>query len=539
MLARSAALALAVALAVPAARADGGVSVRADLHARFTGLGDVPGTDVLFDRASQSFDLSRYLVPSGSDRHGSAFASFSMEGAGLGGDLVWRLALDTGELRRTAFRRLTTVCWSEGGTGLSNAASGPCDLYPRPGGVPLPGARPVLFTVEDTRLEPAQLTANGRPLANEIRATLLVREAYAALSFGRAGFATVRAGRKRVSVADGFVYDDYATGAELALDVGAIGPPLSVTASLFQPTRDWPRGVAGISPFAAVRADWLPSLFEHAGIFVAAHRDRTGSVAELFRGALVERHVAFLDEAPSGSVAYVDANHRLAALLGQRLASDASMAWVGTSGRLSPWRGQRLGWTAALVRGRIDRVETGNATALSLAHDVRLDGRLLSATWDVDLGEKLGLGAFFLYLSGGTFPAGPNATGTYGGFLGIAPFITTTNLFFGGGLSESFAARLSTAPGVNGRGVTAPGLSLGFDPTEELGLDLRAAYLTAPVSGPFGGRVYGTELDANLSWSPRTWLVLGAELDVLWPGSFYAGSGTVYKTILALDVVTP
>jgi len=534
---RSAALALAVTLAVPAAGADDGPSVQAILHARFTQLENVPGRDVLFDRASQAFELSRYLVPSEDDRYGSTFASFSMAGGGLGGDLAWRLALDTGELRRRAFPRLTSGCWTESGTGLTD--SGPCDLYPRRGGVPVPGARPVGFTVEDTRLEPAHLTANGRSLASEIHATLLVREAYAALSFGRAGFATVRAGRKRVSVADGFVYDDYATGAEVALDLGAIGPPISVTASLFQPTRDWPRGVAGISPFAAVRADWLPSLFEHAGLFAAAHRDRTGSVAELFRGALVERHVAFLDEAPSGSEAYRDANHRLAALLGQKLESDATMLWAGTSGRLSPWRGQRVGWTAALVRGRIDHVTTGTLAALTLAEDVRLDGRLLSATWNADLGEDFGLGASFLYLSGGTFPAGPNATGTYGGFLGIAPFVTATNLFFGGGLSESFAARQSTAPGVNGRGVAAPGLSLSFDPTEQLGLDLKAAYLTAPVRGPFGGRVYGTELDAGLSWSPRDWLVIGAELDVLWPGDFYAGGRTVYKTILAFDVVTP
>jgi len=403
------------------------------------------------------------------------------------------------------------------------------------------GFRRVVLPVEETRGAERELTANGRPFADELEATLLVREAYAALSFGRAGFATVRLGRKRVSVGDGHVYDDYASGAELALDLGAIGPPFAITLSLFQPTRDAPKDVEGISPFVALRADWLPSLFENAGVFLAVHRERTGSVAELFRGALVERAVAFLAQAPPNTAEYRAASHFLAGMLGAPLESDAAMAWVGTSGRLAPWRGQRIGWTAALMGGRIDRVATSEA-ATPIAEDVKLRGRLLSARWDVDLGERIGLGAFFLHVSGGTFPLarpGETATGEYRGFLGIAPFVTATNLFFGGGLSESFAARQSAAPGVNGRGVTAPGLSLTFDPTDALGLELKAAYLTAPVEGPFGGRVYGTELDLVLSWSPREWLVFGAELDVLWPGDFFAGDETVYKTVLALDFVTP
>jgi hypothetical protein len=527
---RPAALVLAVALAAPAAGAgDGSVSAQATLHGRFTALENVPGQDVLYDRASGTFQLSHYLVPSEDDRYGSAYASFALDGHSLGGDLHWRFAIDTGELRRRSFPLVAPVCFSDGGTGLAILGSGNCRL-------PL-----VVVPLQEARLDGSRITSNGRRLEDEIDATLLIREAYAAYSFGRAGFATVRVGRKRVSVADGFVYDDYASGAELALDVGAIGPPLAVTVSVFQPTRDWPRSVRGISPFLAVRADWLPSLFEHAGIFVAAHRDRTGSVAELFRGALVERLAAYLAQA-SSSTDYIAANHRLAGVLGARLESDATMAWVGTSGRIVPWRGQRIGWTAGLLRGSIDHVTTANPDLPPIAEDVKLDGRLFQASWDGDLGDRIGLGAFFLHVSGGTFPVGPptqSVNGSYGGFLGIAPFITATNLFFGGGLSESFAARQSTAPGVNGRGVDAPGLSVSFDPTDAVGLGLKAAYLTAPVKGPSGGRVYGTEVDASLSWSPRDGIVVGAELDVLWPGDFYAGGRTVYKTIVALDLVTP
>ncbi|HEY6099994.1 MAG TPA: hypothetical protein VIW03_11220, partial [Anaeromyxobacter sp.] len=204
MIARAAAIAVAGVLAVPAARAADDVLVQAVLHTRFTDLGSAPGQDVRFDRASRTFDLSGYLVPSRSTSYGSAFASFALDGSALAGDLHWRLALDTGELRERSFPRRTAVCWTERGTGLSD--TGPCDLYPRSRGVPVAGARPIFSTVDDTRDGQRQLTSNGRPLREEVEATLLVREAYAALSFGRAGFATVRAGRKRVTVADGFVH---------------------------------------------------------------------------------------------------------------------------------------------------------------------------------------------------------------------------------------------------------------------------------------------------------------------------------------------
>lgn len=517
-----AALALLLALG-PLAAGGGDVSTHLTLHGRLTAAENRPGTAVLYDVASRTFALDGYLVPSGDERYGSFFASMSLDGSAMGGDLRWRLALDTGEVRRRAYPRIALVCPTPlSGTGLG---PGPC-------------VRPLLL--EETREDPPVLASNGRPLGEELEATLLVREAYAALSFGRAGFTTVRAGRKRVSVADGFVYDDYASGVELALDLGAVGPPLALTAALFQPTRDAPATVAGISPFFALRADWLPSLFEHAGVFVALHRDRTGSVAELFRGAIVERTVALLDQETDPARSRAIAGF-LAEVLSRPLDSDATMAWLGTSGSLAPWRGQRLGWTAALLGGRIDGVRPEGAAG-PFAERVTLRGRLLSVRWETSLGERLGIGAFFLHLSGGSFPfARPDepATGQYGGFLGIAPYVTATNLFFGGGLSESFAARQATAPGVNGRGVTAPGVTLALDPTPALGLELKAAYLTSPVTGPFGGSVYGAEVDAVLTWAPRDWLLLGVELDALWPGDFFAGRDTLYKTVLAVDLLSP
>jgi len=297
---------------------------------------------------------------------------------------------------------------------------------------------------------------------------------------------------------------------------------------------------------AVIRADFLPSLFEHAGVFVAGLRDRTGSIAELVRGSVVEWGVGNLARS-LGTPGEAQAGHLLASVLAAPLESDASIGWLGTSGSLAPLRGQRLGWTLALQGGTLHHLSsTGAAGAQSLDEDVPLRGRLASLRWDSDLGSRAQAGAFFLYLSGGLppvrGPAGsalPGRDSSYDAFLGIAPFITATNLFFGGGLSETFASRQVTAPGVNGRGVIAPGVSLAVDPLPKVTVQGRAAWLRADVAGPYGGKVYGTEGDLEITWQARDWLLFGLEMDALWPGDFYAGRDTVYKTVLAVDLVTP
>lgn len=538
---RLAAALAAVALAAAPARAQDGVRAQATVHLRTTSLRDAPDALVLFDPARETFALERYLAPDGSVRYGSLFASVRAEGRLLGGDLRWVLAADTGEVRRRAFPQVVDVCLVDrfrSSTGLAVAGGGRC-------GMQMQLQTPVVALDSTTPADPV-LTSNGRPVHEELRKTLLVREAYAAWSFGRAGFATLRAGRKRTTVGDGFVHDDYSTGVELDLDLGAIGPRLDVTLGVFQPTRDFPGSAAGVSPVAALRVDFLPSLFEHAGLFVAGLRDRTGSIAELVRGSLVEWGVGNLARA-TGTAGEAAAGRLLAQVLSAPLESDASLGWLGTSGSLAPLRGQRLGWTLALQGGTLHRLTSTNVAGTSTwDEDVPLRGRLASVRWDLDLGDRVSAGAFFLYLSGGLppvrGPAGnalPGRDGSYDAFLGIAPFVTATNLFFGGGLADTFAARQVSAPGVNGRGVVAPGLTLAVDPHPQVSIQAKGAWLRADVTGPFGGKIYGTEADLAVTWAPRAWLLLGVELDALWPGDFYAARDTVYKTVLAVDVLTP
>lgn len=525
-------LALLALLAAPGAAADEPVRASAVLHLRTTTLGNVPETRIRFDAATSAFAVGDHLAPRARETYPSAYASLALDGRLLDGDLTWTLAADTGELRRRRFLREVDVCFSESGaTGLDLAAGGRCR-----GGSPI-------YRLVETREGAPELAANGRPIREELRETLLVREAYASYAFGRAGFASAWAGRRRLEVGDGLVHDDYVTGLGAELDLGAIGPRWRVGLAAFQATRDLPGSLRRVTPMLVARADFLPSLFERAGLFAALLLERDGG-AELLRAPLAERLLVALREAAPGTAAYRRLSRDLARTLSERLEGDATLGWLGTSGSLLPARGHRLAWTAAVLAGEVRSVTApdGDGEPLVVSGEVGLRGRMAAVRWNTDLGERVAAGASLLYLSGGALPAGSEgapAGATYRGFLGVAPFVTETNLFFGGGLSESFASRELTGPGVSGRGVIAPGVNLVVDPTSDLSVEARATFLASDASGPLGGRRYGTELDLELTYAPRDWIVLGAELDVLLPGDFFPGDRTIYKSVLALDLLTP
>ena len=196
---------------------------------------------------------------------------------------------------------------------------------------------------------------------------------------------------------------------DLALDLGAIGPPFELRAALFQPSRDFPRTVAGITPMALVRADWIPSLFEYAGLFLAARRDRTGGLAELLRGALVEDDVVSL--AGHGA--------RLADLPG--VSCDlARPAGVGAvlhrhpglgrhhAAALATFANQRLLWTLAVLRGRIDTLEIAGVLTQV---DVPLRGSAAWLRYQVSPWPWFSVTPWFLYLSGDSLAAGERPAG--------------------------------------------------------------------------------------------------------------------------------
>ena len=530
---------LALLLAAPArGDGDGEVHGYAALHLRLVDQANLPSPDLLFDPATRAFEVASYLGPSPRESFGASFIAAGLEGSHLGGSLAWTFALDSGLLRLQRFPETVAVCTSTSPSGLDLIGRGTCAA---PG---LPGAmqRPLYFLVPSTALGPRELTANGRPVGEEASDTLFVREAWAEARLGRTRFLSIRAGRQRIAVGDGFVHDDYSLGLSADADLGAIGPQLDLRLAAFWPTRGWPDQAQLRSPMLALRADWTPSLFEHVGVFAAWAHDETGWANQLLRAANAEAAAVRLQGSAPGTEAYRLASVVLAALLSTPPAGKSDLVWTGLSGHLLAGDRHELWWTGAAVFGQVSALVPQGSGEPAYLRSIPVEGWLGRLRWRASWTSAFTGGAFVVYQSGDLPPAERALVALpqrYEGFLGVTPYVTDLNLFFNGGISESFADRRATAPGVNGRGVLAPGLAVGWEPSVELSLEGRGAWLVADEPGPYGGRVYGVEVDLNASWSPWSWLALLAEADLLFPGDFFPSNATMRRFILGLNLSTP
>jgi hypothetical protein len=503
------------------------VWARAGLALRYTGQAALPSSQVLYDTAGQVFATGLYLTPGPAQGYGSglAFVSAGWEATPW---LGFRLDLDSGLVRSQSFPDTVVVCPSTTTpSGLVTEGSGPC----------AGGARATLAT---TGNGPAQITSNGQAFSQEASQTAFIRQLYADVTAGRAGAFHARLGRQRLRIADGLVYDDWGLGLDLDLDVGAFGPPLAFSASVFYPSRAWPTGSAWKYPAVSFTAEWTPSPSEWLGVWGAWSSDPSGDASAILQQGLVEGQVVEITATTPGSVPYRAASRRLAALLDPPAARGTSLGWAGVSGRLeiSSWSEARF--TAGASFGKVGTVALAGGVATPT--EVSTLGWLLSARLTAQPGSGFTLSPFVIWLTGDSPPSSQQllaGSGSWGGFLAISPYVTATNLFFQGGISESYADRRTSGSGVNARGVIAPGIQVGWTPGHGFDATLKAAWLWADQPSGFGGSSYGPEVDLNLSWSPWRWVSVLLEADLLAMGDFFPGQGLARKFIVGVNVATP
>ncbi len=500
---------------------------RAGLAARYTGQGALPSTQLLFDQAGQVFASELYLTPGPSQGYASAlvFVSAGWEATSW---LGFRLDVDSGLLRSQSFPDAVETCAS---------LTSPSGLAPVSGGACSGSGRYLLAT---TTSGPSEITSNGTTFQEEASQTAFIRQIYAEVDAGPAGAFHARLGRQRLRIGDGFVYDDWGLGLDLDLDVGAFGPPLAFSASVFYPSRSWPTGSEWKYPAVAMTAEWTPSLGEWIGVWGAWSSDQSGDAASVLQQGLVEGQVVELGATVPGSVAYRAASRRLAILLNTPGSGATSLGWAGVSGRLELTSRIELRFTAGAAFGTVGATSASGGTAAAV--EVPALGWILTTRLTVQPGSGFTVSPFFIWLTGDSPPSSQqiaSGAGDWGGFLAISPYITATNLFFQGGIAESFADRRASGSGVNARGVIAPGVQVGWTPGHGFDATLKAAWLWADQPSGFGGSSYGPEVDLNLSWSPWRWLSVLAEADLLAMGDFFPDQGLARKFILGINVSTP
>ncbi len=167
-----------------------------------------------------------------------------------------------------------------------------------------------------------------------------------------------------------------------------------------------------------------------------------------------------------------------------------------------------------------------------------------------------GIGPSFIFTSGHN---GDRQDNSYGGFLGMAPDVGFTRMFFDG--APIFNGCGHDDPSVTGSGLVAVKLNSFY----RLGADTRLngilAFLGSHKSRPQmpddarglvyaskaegSGKYYGTELNVWLDWQALENVIFNFEFDALWAGSYYEGNvsngfgtelDTAYRILLSSQV---
>jgi hypothetical protein len=367
---------------------------------------------------------------------------------------------------------------------------------------------------------------NGNPADDELASGATLRELSAILGNEQL---SLELGRFQSEVGEGLVYRDYGTGLRVRADFEAmnVGP---VEAEILLTSVGQRVDEIEANQLVALRADWKLSPFEHISAFIAGSDDENGEISEVLRSAYAENLLMdqdalialFLQDQGSGRQGYIGVSAHVIADEGLTMKGRVVLSG-GKLRLLVP--AEEVITPEDFLEGEIIEIDVGGVAADFEAH-------YGADSW-VDL-------AAYAFLLSGDAP--PERAGTrYRSFIGLAPQWTWTGLFFSGGLNAGLYPNRASAAGINGRGVFGfgPGIELTGD---DLSAESRMIVLTStadPPPPPLGGssRLYGVELNFLVEWQPFRFMSLGAEVDLLMPGTFFASSELAYLALTRVTVM--
>lgn len=132
-------------------------------------------------------------------------------------------------------------------------------------------------------------------------------------------------------------------------------------------------------------------------------------------------------------------------------------------------------------------------------------------------------------------------------FMGIAPQVRYTDVFFNGGVNSYSSRRGIGVSGISGHGYLAPGMNLRYEKEGFASLQLTGAAFWSIVPSPFAsqeqktsGQFYGFEINMIGSFYATKWLKPVAQVDFFVPGNFFAPSlspTVMFQVLVGLDFI--
>lgn len=151
---------------------------------------------------------------------------------------------------------------------------------------------------------------------------------------------------------------------------------------------------------------------------------------------------------------------------------------------------------------------------------------------------------FFLFAMGDTLQERKTVLNA---FMGIAPQVRYTDVFFNGGINSYSSRRGIGVSGISGQGYIAPGLKVHYQKEDVAEARFTAAAFWSVQDSVFPGKngetpgnFYGVELNLTGSFNITKWLKPVAQLDLFVPGNFFTPSVSpviMFQALVGLDFV--
>ncbi|MEL7370558.1 MAG: hypothetical protein AAFN74_16680 [Myxococcota bacterium] len=402
-----------------------------------------------------------------------------------------------------------------------------------------------------------------REVSPQVRDTLLLGRVFAELQLGRNGVVALKAGRYRPQIGAGTVFDAYAFGAQVDVDLSLLAlAPLSFKAQVLLPDGTFTalRKTSPLIDFQVeYRLGWFSRIKGVASIFI----DTNSELADPVRSAMFKGSNAGLNDIVDGLVQLLNVSEDVAAAslldwidTNIEVQTKGPVVWTGLMAELGDQQYSiqltALGAFGALklktrpTQARIEqfenqalspRLQASFADRFNAAATVPIAAFFGEITTRLAVGEHLQLGTFALALSGDEgirLADNPQI----GSFLGLSPLLPRTAVFFGGtfGPDQATPTAFSLAPDASGI------LAAGAHSTalwRQLTLRLDVAAMSSLVPSRFtGGRFYGVEIDFSGTLSVVDDWALFIDGGILWPGDFFDDEMPAVQFVAGIQIFT-
>ncbi len=413
---------------------------------------------------------------------------------------------------------------------------------------------------------------DAREPGEAVKHSFLLGETYLEYQMGNYGLVELRAGKLRPRIGAGAIFDAYALGAQIDVDLSLHPnlPPLHGRIHALWPDASISdRGKS--SPLFHLSLGYRFNRRNQVHLLLATLIDGDSSMAPILENAIsggtlatLTQEIKDLAERNPTPLNLRRARNSYQALRNTfsdgfpdlQSTTEGQLWWAGITAELEAFDFQ-LELVGLLGFGELELITEPTESLredLSAISDaflpglgqtvlnrrrgtIQLSSYLFQSILRYFVGPQVSLEAFLLTMSGDQGLGGNNRQPSYDAFVSLAPLLDHTSIFVNGGLASSLASPIASSMAPDGHGLFSGGLTIEVFWTPELRTRGRIAAMQALVPSVLNqASFYGFETNLLVDYAWGEHMVFFLDGALFSPGDYFGDLPPGFQTILGLQL---